>query len=291
MRAVITMPLGLVLSLVAAAPPAPAPAPGEPGEPVPALVAALADCEDEGCPALRALIAKGEAVWPALDQGIGHAQEIVRFWSIGVLAEVPVPAARARLLGLVADEPLTRIRAAACFALAGYPGADATAALVKALSDHDPNVRFEAASAIGRRAPDASALPALVKVLDDQDEDVRAGAAEAIGAMAPVARTPEVEKGLLAKINDRKAPVRGRIAIALGQVRIAKAVAPLVTRAGREKDEEALAAIAWALGELADEAARATLEGLGKHASEIVRKHAAEALGKLDLAAKPPPTK
>ncbi|MCC6623417.1 MAG: HEAT repeat domain-containing protein [Deltaproteobacteria bacterium] len=279
-------PVVIALSLCGAEPPPPTS--------VPELVEALIGCVDEQCPALRALVAKGEAVWPELDRGIGHTEELVRFWSIGVLAESPVPAARARLLQLAGDEPKARIRAAACFSLAGYPGADVTAALARALGDHDPNVRFEAASALGRRAADATAVPALaalVKALDDQDEDVRGAAAEALGLMAAVARTPEVERALLGKINDRKGPVRGRVAVAIGQLGITRAVAPLVTRAGRERDVEALAAMAWALGELGDKAALPTLEGLVGHASELVSQHAREAVAKLSAPPAAPPTK
>ncbi|MFO0746787.1 MAG: HEAT repeat domain-containing protein [Myxococcota bacterium] len=276
------MLLPFAVSFALAAPPAPSPAPPPAGESVPALIEALADCQEMDCPALRSLVARGDKVWPELERGIDHKQEMVRFWSIGVLSEVPVAAAMPRLLGFIKDEPLARIRAASAFALASYKGApEVTPALVLALSDIDPNVRFEAASALGRRPADPAALAPLVKALDDQDEDVRAAAAETLGVMGPVAKVPEATKALLAKVSDRKPTVRGHVAIALGQIGVPEAVPPLVKRLERERDEEALAAAIWALGELGDKTAVEPLKALEGHASEIVRGHVAEALGKL----------
>jgi len=272
--------ISLALGLTLAAPPPPAPAPA-PKPTVLELLPALEACQDTDCPALVALVERGDAAWPDLEQGIDHKSELVRFWSIGVLATRPIEAARGKLLKLLATEPAVRIRAASAFALAGYPGADVTAELVEALADPDPNVRFEATSALGRRPPDVSMVAPLVKLLDDKDDDVRAAAAETLGALGAVAKTPEVAKALLAKVNDRRPAVRGRVAIALGQLGVAGAPARLLERVGRERDEEALAAMAWALGELRDPAAKDALEKLTTHASAVVKQHAEEALAKL----------
>lgn len=268
------------------APPAPAPTPPPGDQSVPALVEQLEACQEMDCAALRALVAIGPKVWPDLAAGLDHKKELVRFWSIGVLAEVPVPEAEAKLLTFAKDEPLTRIRAASVFALAGYPDAAASAAIVTALGDMDANVRFEAASALGRRPPDPVGRDALVKLLDDQDEDVRAAAAESLGVMAPIAKVPNVTKALLDKISDRKPGVRGRVAIALGQIGVAEAVPPLVKRLERERDGEALAAVVWSLGELKDASAVEPLKKLEGHDSEVVRQHVKEALLKLAGGAK-----
>lgn len=253
-----------------------------PDESVKALVAQLGTCVEMDCAPLRALIAKGDKVWPELEVGIDDPDEMIRFWSLGVLTEVPVAAARPKLVSLLKD-PTVRIRAAAAFALGAQRTAEVVPALIEALADADVNVRLEAASALGR-IPDARALEPLIKAAGDNDEDVRAAACEALGGIVDAKATA----ALLARLqDDRKAVVRGHAAIGLGMHKAKDAVPALVKRAGREKDGEALAAMAWALGEIGDPAARATLEGLSKHAVEAVRKEAGDALAKLPA----PPSK
>lgn len=272
------MVLTFIVSLVLAAPPAPSPKP-EPvkSEPtVAALVAELGNCLEMDCVPLKALIAKGEKVWPELAVGLDSPDEMIRFWTLGVLTEVPVAAARPRLIALMKD-PLVRIRAATAFALGAQRSPEVVVPLIDALSDSDVNVRFEAASALGR-VPDPRALEPLVKASNDTDEDVRRAACEALGSH----KDERARDALLDHLqNDRKAIVRGHAAIGLGVMKASGAVDALVKRAGRERDVEALAAMAWALGEIGDVKAKATLETLTKHASEVVQKQANEALAKL----------
>lgn len=289
------MLLPIVVSFMVSAPPAPTPAPApQPAstEPVATLLPQLEACEEMDCAALRALVSKGPKVWPDLEKGIDDPKELIRFWSIGVLAEVPVPEAKDKLVKLLREEPLARLRAASAFALASYPpGPDVTGELVTALSDIDPNVRFEAASALARRPADPTAFAPLVKALDDKDEDVRAAAADALGQGGKAARTAAITKALLAKVSDRKPPMRGRVAIALAQIGAPEAVAPLIARIGRERDETALAAVAWALGELGDKTAIDPLKTLAQHPSDVVKQHAAEALQRLTAPAPEAPPK
>jgi len=242
---------------------------------VKALVAELARCQAMDCEPLRALIAKGDKVWPELEAGLDDLDEMVRFWTLGVLSEVPVAAARPRLIGLIKD-PLVRIRAAAAFALGAQKVPEVVAPLIAALADPDVNVRFEAASALVR-VPDERALEPLIKASADLDEDVRSASCEALGAI----KDDRARAVLVDRLSDRKAIVRGHAALALGVMRAQKALEALIKRAGRERDAEALGAIAWALGAIGDRAALPALERLATHASEVVKAQAIEALARL----------
>lgn len=269
--------LAYLIALSLAAPPD-----AKPEASVAELVVQLEACKEMDCPPLRALVEKGDKVWPELEVGLDHAEEMVRFWSLGVLSEVPVAAARPRLVGLLSD-PLVRIRAAAAFALGAQRSPEVVLPLVGALADPDVNVRFEAASALAR-VPDPRAVDALIEVSSDKDVDVRRAACEALGTIKDDRARPALV-GLLKK--DRKPIVRGYAAIALGNIKSAEAVEALVERAGRERDPEALAAVAWALGEIGAQPARAALDKLVSHESEVVQREAKGALAKLE----PPPTK
>jgi len=273
--------LTFIVSLMLAAPPPPTTKtpPPTPEPTVAALVAELNTCLEMDCVPLKTLISKGEKVWPELAVGLDSPDEMVRFWTLGVLTEVPVAAARPRLIGLLKD-PLVRIRAATAFALGAQRSPEVVAPLIEALSDSDVNVRFEAASALGR-VPDPRALEPLVKASNDSDEDVRRAACEALGGI----KDDRARDALIDHLqSDRKAIVRGHAALGLGVMKASGAVDALVKRAARERDSEALAAMAWALGEIGDRKAKATLETLAKHASEVVQKQASEALAKLPAA-------
>ena len=263
--------------------PAQAPAPS-----VEDLVGRLEPCEDLDCPPARALVARGAAIWPALEVGLAPERgEMTRFWTLGVLSEVPIPAARARLEALLAADPLVRIRAAAAFALGNLRTPEVAPALAKALADSDVNVRYEAASALGR-SPDKAAVPALLTALRDKDEDVRAAVVEALGA----ARDPQAVDPLLRRAERDPVPaVRGMAAVALANLRAPSVVAPLVARLASEDNPQALAAVCWALGELGDARALAPLEGLASHPSAVVKQHAAEAVARLKGEVPPPPAK
>lgn len=247
------------------------------------LVARLATCQEMDCAPLRELVARGDKVWPALEVGLDDADEMVRFWTLGVLSEVPVAAARPRLITLLAD-PMVRIRAAAAFALGVQKVPEVVPPLIGALVDGDVNVRFEAASALAR-VPDVRAVEPLIKASADADEDVRRAACEALGNIGDARAEPV----LIDRVADRKAVVRGHAAIALGVMKARGAVDVLVKRVGRERDAEALAAMAWGLGEIGDAKARPALEGLREHKAEVVRKEAADALAKLAPVPEPAP--
>jgi HEAT repeat protein len=268
--------LAALAALVELAAPPPPKAPPEPEVPVATLVKSLASWVEMDCGPLRALVSRGPKVWPELEVGLDDPDEMVRFWTLGVLSEVPVAAARPRLIALMKDKTV-RIRAAAAFALGAQRHPEVVPPLIEALVDSDVNVRFEAASALGR-VPDPRAVEPLLTSVQDPDEDVRGAVCDALGAIGDARAIPPLVTLLK---DDRKSGVRGRAALALGSLKAKDAFDTLVKRATRERDPEALAAMCWALGELGDARAIATLEPLTRHANEVVRKHASDAVAAL----------
>lgn len=257
--------------------------------PVAELVAQLEACKDEACAPYVALIARGVAVWPELAAGLDAPAEMTRFWTIGVLAALKLPAARERLLAVLQGEPLVRVRAAAAFALGNLAKGDASAAVVQALAlaadDKDVNVRFEAISGLARLgAPGVTAT--FIKAVRDHDADVRIEAIDALALLADPAARAVLEERLQ---EDLKPGVRGHAAIALGNLKGPESVPLLLTRLARERHPEALAAACWALGALGDARAVAPLEALRTHKEAVVRQQATEALALLAAAPAPAP--
>ena len=80
---------------------------------------------------------KGEGIWPEIKRGLEAPDEMTRFWTLGVLSEVIVPAARPALAALL-DDPEIRVRAAAAYALGAQRDKAVTKWLIKALADKAP---------------------------------------------------------------------------------------------------------------------------------------------------------
>lgn len=255
-----------------------------PGPTVAELVGRLPACESlETCPAVKALVSRGPSIWPAVKVGLDAPDEMTRFWTLGVLSEVIVPASR-EALALRLDDPEIRVRAAAAFALGNHRDKAVTPSLVKALRDVDLNVRFAAAVGLGR-VRDPASVPPLVEALRDEDDDVRGHAALALGDIGDRQATPRLLERLR---EDLKPHVRGKAAMALGSLRDPASLDPLLAHIGEEKDAKALAAAVWALGALGDAKAIPALEKLAGHADPEVREYVAEALAAIRKAGRPP---
>jgi HEAT repeat protein len=238
------------------------------------LVDELKGCESlETCAPVKQLINRGPAIWPGVAKGLKAPDEMTRFWTLGVLSEVIVPASREAVAALL-DDPEIRVRAAAAYALGAHRDKAVTKWLIKALADKDLNVRFAAAVALGR-VRDPAAVPALIAALRDQDEDVRAYAALALGDIGQRTAT----SALAERIREDIVPkVRGFAAMALGKLKDPTSLAALMAQVGKEKDAKALAAGIYALGELGDASAIPVITPHLKHASEDVREYAKDAL-------------
>jgi len=251
-----------------------------------ALIEKLAACEDENCATFLELRGRGPSIWTALLPLVLPApetrrppKELTRFWAIGLCAAHRHQPCAEPLKRIIAVGPEPRLRAASAYAIARIMGPPAADSLLLALTDSDINVRFEAASAIGDlRLGDDSVVTGLLATFTDGDGDVRRAAIEALG----LGGNPKAVQPLADRLGrETVAMNRGFAAIALGQLRGRAAAPQLIARLAVEEDAEALAAAAWALGELGDGAAVAPLEVLSKHANQQVRESARAALVEL----------
>jgi HEAT repeat protein len=158
-------------------------------------------------------------------------------------------------------------------------------AIPKILSALDPSidywtVRFGAVEALGEIA-NKSTLSPLIKYLEtDEDPDFRAMVAKQLGEMGDVAK--EAGSGLIKALADMESSeIRENAALALGQIKIAHAVEPLITALEKEKEAYARRQMCWSLGELANSQATGTLIKTLKDKDKETRGNAAEALGKI----------
>ena len=279
--------LGL-LALQLVSPPFTDTARAEPPNPdVVAQVRDLGSCESlETCEAAQTLVRLGAAAWPGLTAGLDSPEELVRFWTLGVLSEVPQKAARERVTALLKD-PKVRVRAAAAYALGALESREDTPALLGALADAEPHVRFAAVVALGR-VKDPASVGGLVAALRDKDEEVRGYAAEALGAIGAggasgPARDGRATAGLVERLEqDMNATVRVRAATALADLADPAVLAPLLRVAGADKDAPVLAAVAYALGRLGDAEALPALRKLASSDSEGVRTYAIDAITRIE---------
>jgi len=250
--------------------------------PVAELVAQLTQCESlETCPAVRALIAAGPRIWPALEVGLKSPDEMVRFWTLGVLSEVPVPAARAAIGATLKDNKI-RVRAAAAYALGAQGSKEVTSWLLQALADEDVNVRFAAAVAL-MRIKDPASVPGLIKACRDRDEEVRAYAVLALGDIGDRRAT----KAVLERLDeDLVSRVRGFAGLALGKLKDPSTFNPLMKHIRTELDPKPLAAIIFALGALGDVRAIDAIASHKEHPDPEVRAYVVDALALLKKATK-----
>ena len=137
------------------------------------LVAELKKCEGlEECAAVKALVKQRKTFWPKLSVGLQDPDEMIRFWTLGVLSKAPTKAA-VGAIALRLDDAKIRVRAAAAYALGALKSKEVVPHLIKALTDKDLNVRFAAVVAMGRVQVRAF-VEVLIKACRDRDEDVRA---------------------------------------------------------------------------------------------------------------------
>lgn len=153
-------------------------------------------------------------------------------------------------------------------------------ALIAALRDPDPDVRQQAAHALGE-FEDPRAVEPLVDVLaDDRVADVRQLAAWALGEIEDAGAVRGLSDAVL---NDDSGDVREQAAWALGEIEDARAVPALAGVLSNDPNADTRQLAAWALGEIEDaRAVPALIEVLLNDASGDTRQQAAWALGEIE---------
>ncbi|MEZ4221401.1 MAG: HEAT repeat domain-containing protein [Polyangiaceae bacterium] len=135
-------------------------------------------------------------------------------------------------------------------------------------SDPSAKVRWSAAHALWRMNSQG-ANGALAKAIGDKDESVRL---EAIKAASRIHVFTGVD-AIVQRISDESPRVRKRAAETLGAMRSADAVVGLIalTSPDNESDADVRAAAVWALGQIADPAARDAVQAALKDPNAFVR--------------------
>ena len=187
------------------------------------------------------------------------------------------------------SNPETKKKAAATLTLMGSSAKSAVPALLKALGDGDPYVRQYCAYALGQIAGgDAAVVTALRGLLSDRQWFVRSRAADAVSRLGPAAKAalPDLEPLL----KDGQPYVRIDAACALWRIdqRAGQATAVFL-EAMKDRDEPVAVTAIDGLAEMGPAAAPALYElrEVLRHShSELLRKSAARALGRLGSASR-----
>lgn len=150
--------------------------------------------------------------------------------------------------------------------------------LIKALRDATPNVRANAAWALGR-IDSGRALAPVVALFRNDDAKVREAAVIAAGRIDSTSTMAALMRVLQ---QDESPAVRRVAAWALGQKGAREAVPVLATALGKEGDARVREMIAWAIGNSEGRSASAALvTALGRDADDNVRETAAWALAEI----------
>jgi len=270
---------------------------------------------------------------PVLLEATSDADPNVRIAAIDALRRLRERGAVKVLIERLND-PSPHVRAHSARVLGELGDRDSVKAIVDLLRDQNGFVRGAAAEALGKLG-DATAVPSLVQVLtgdrskDAQDKldeqglvigtgarelpdvlrqrqvDEKVKAVQALGEIAdPASADPIIDNGLRAQ----DATLRAESAIALGKMKVERAVEPLKetvapyyqdipldtenviasetsvpdsVRLAREKDARVRASVAWALGQIGSAGAVQTLNRALNDPNSLVRDAAIEALQKI----------
>lgn len=148
-------------------------------------------------------------------------------------------------------------------------------ALVRALSDHEANVRSKAAEALGNINHEKAA-ESLIQVLCDKSPEVRSSAAKALGKIG----NGTVVNSLIQALSDQNSDVRYRAAEALGKIGGERAIIFLIT-ALFDQNSSVRSYSAEALGKIGDEKVVDSLVQSLFDQYSYIRSKVAEALGKI----------
>ena len=246
----------LSITLFMLTPPAPSAEPPSDS----ALVAALASCEALAeCTAATTLVKRGNSAVPAIIAGLTHSEELVRFWSCGVLSELRPKDAFTPLLKAFQTDPKIRVRNAALYALGSLQDTRAIAPLSLAMKQKDPNVRIAAMMGLSLLGAKET-IPTIQRAISDRDEEVRAMAMITLADMGD----ETAESAITLRLSeDIKASVRAAACVALSKLGLLPQRLSAVTKAVQtERNLQARAECAASLGRLGAPESLPTLNAL-----------------------------
>jgi HEAT repeat protein len=177
---------------------------------------------------------------------------------------------------LESEDPNVRIEAAV--ALGDWGNDRAVTPLIDILFHPDENTRRASARALKEISNRRSVEPLITVLLDDTSAEVRAEAAFALGYFTRL--TFEID-GLLSALKDEHYLVRQNVAFALGRIKRRKAVKSLIEALQSDDNFHVREMAAWALGEIRDKRATEVLISALNDVRLSVRKNAAYALGRI----------
>ncbi len=172
----------------------------------------------------------------------------------------------------------TKVQIQAAIALGEWDNDRAVTPLIKALSAKNDDFRRETARALKEIGNKRAIKPLLDVIYNDPSPEVRAEAAYALGYFALSSKQVDV---LIDSLNDEHYLVRQNIVFALGKIKRRKSVLPLLKLLVSEENYNVRELIAWSLGELKDKRAIQPLIIALSDTHIAVRKNAAFALGRL----------
>lgn len=164
----------------------------------------------------------------------------------------------------------------------GEMGSDIVSYLTPTIKDMNSQSRFYTAVALHNFD---SAVPSLVEMFKDKDVAMRVAAAEILGDMGPVAK--DAVPDLIAALNDEDAGVCNMVKVALGKIKDARAIKPLIDtfKQKSKRNEAATGAAEESLAQIGSDAIPALNTAL-KNEAPKVKEASARTLGKMGLAAK-----
>jgi len=171
--------------------------------------------------------------------------------TLGELGSQARSAIPALLVALGDADPSVRFQVSASLKKIG-PRADAALALAMALRTGDPDSRARIAEVLGRMGPEASAtVPDLVQALEDPSENVRRAAGTALRRIGsePPGLAPSLIKGL--RDEDRETRLRAISAVVTIGPLVSRALAPDLITALEDPDRRIRSAAVQSLGEIA----------------------------------------
>lgn len=242
------------------------------------------------------------AVLAALTEALGDVEPFVRAEAASSLARFGVPLVRDLLWQALGSGEPRRV-ASAAEALGRLRDAESMEPLLAALTTAEPSVRISILEALGRLGR-AEALPALLAALDDPVPAVRWAAAGALGQLGQAEAATALSARLVAGARRREAataagrrsrrrgqagepaPVRQRLAWALGRTGGGSEAVAALVGALDDVDAEVRRQAALALGALGDPAAlpalRSFLADLGSEGDGSLAEAARAAIAALE---------